>query len=124
MDLADLQNPPPRRYLRARILARTPASAGAVVTACREGDADGESEVPIDAGVEDRAGVTLGDRGYTLVWSPYLWHGASAAAMNLVRMVRWLSGEQRAHTHHTPFHNETCPHRIDLKLSYRPKCLQ
>jgi len=61
--------------------------------------ADGESEAPIDAGVEDRAGATLGDRGYTLVWSPYLWHGASAAVMNLVRMVRWLSGEQRAHTH-------------------------
>lgn len=39
-------------------------------------------------------------------------------------MVQWLSGEQRAHTHQTPFHNETCPGRIDLKLSYRPNFLQ
>lgn len=41
--------------------------------------ADGESEVPTDAGVEDRAGETLVDRGHTLVWTPYLRHGASAA---------------------------------------------
>jgi transposase len=33
----------------------------------------------------------------------YLQHGASAAVMNLARMVRWLSGEPRAHTRQTPF---------------------
>jgi transposase len=33
----------------------------------------------------------------------HLQHCASAAVMNLARMVRWLSGEPRAHTRQTPF---------------------
>jgi transposase len=33
----------------------------------------------------------------------HLQHGASAAVMNLARMVRWLSGEPRAQARHTPF---------------------
>jgi transposase len=33
----------------------------------------------------------------------YLQHCASAAVMNLARMVRWLSGEPRTHTRQTPF---------------------
>jgi transposase len=33
----------------------------------------------------------------------HLQHGASAAVRNLARMVRWLSGEPRAHTRQTPF---------------------
>jgi len=33
----------------------------------------------------------------------HLQHCASAAVMNLARLVRWLSGEPRAHTRQTPF---------------------
>jgi transposase len=33
----------------------------------------------------------------------HLQHCASAAVMNLARMVRWLSGEPRPHTHQAPF---------------------
>lgn len=33
----------------------------------------------------------------------HLQHCACAAVMNLARMVRWLSGEPRAHTRQTPF---------------------
>jgi Transposase DDE domain len=40
---------------------------------------------------------------YTGLAKTHLQHCASAAVMNLARMVRWLSGEPRAHTRQTPF---------------------
>jgi transposase len=51
----------------------------------------------------------------------HLQHCASAAVMNLVRMVRWLSGEPRAHTRQTPFQKlhraaaERAPRRLRIR---------
>jgi transposase len=40
---------------------------------------------------------------YTGLAKTHLQHGASAAVMNLARMVQWLGNEPRAHTRQTPF---------------------